>query len=433
MTVRSPLTGAAAALVAVFAVVMPATTAGGDLLSDASELTTTTTVAVAPGDSDLTTVSEETIGVVETNAGTVEETVVEVADETLEPVVDLQKDDEPAPAPAEPTDDSKPDGSAPAGPSDEGDTSGEGANGQRATSPAGSHSPAGLENAPANAPVVAPVEDAPRVPAVARAVAEKANASGASRRNQQLPLEDSDFATGATRPSVTPLLEGAYRSSAPILDLLDGRRLTPRVVASLIAPFPVAGSARYRDIPGATSVTIASGGGVPVIASADGEIGGDVQELVLVGPDDTVYVYGDLDRLSASAAAGGRVSKGDVIGFIDDGGLQFSLHPGGGPAVNPVPYLDRWIAEALQRAQSLAASPAAVQALTQVQRSAPRAAGSEDRPAATAPEAPRLMSLDGAQRIVATTGIPLVGVVALLLGAWGRKRWWRRLVTATTS
>ena len=428
MSLRSTVAVAAATCVAALAIVVPATTASGDLLSEAS-LTTTTTVAVSTGDSSLTSTLDESVDLVEESVETVEETVVEPADETLEPIVDVNEDEDPDPAPTATNEDSTSDDTAT---SDTGGaTSGAEQSDKNAAGGGGAASggPAVVESTPA-ADVATPAARA-AVPALARAVADAAAAARVSAEDARLPLVDADFATGATRPSVAPLLDGAYRSSIPVLDLFGDHRLTPRLVASLLAPFPVAGAARYREIPGATLATISSEAGVPVIASADGSVSGDADQLLLVGPDDTVYVYGGLGRLSTKAADGGRVRKGDVLGFIDNGDFQFSLHPSGGAAVDPVPYLDRWLAEALQRAQSLAASPDAVRALTQVQRSASASAGSRQSAASPAVDTPEVMSLDGAQRIVATTGLPLVGLVALALSAWGRKRWWRNLTAAT--
>jgi hypothetical protein len=71
------------------------------------------------------------------------------------------------------------------------------------------------------------------------------------------------------------------------------------------------------------------------------------------GSSGTMYYMAHLDRFAAGG--GGRVRRGDVVGFVGstgnaDGGaphLHFQVHPGGGAPVNPKPILDRWLDEAV--------------------------------------------------------------------------------------
>ena len=88
--------------------------------------------------------------------------------------------------------------------------------------------------------------------------------------------------------------------------------------------------------------------GTPVLATFDGRVydfqsaGGDI--VTLVAPDGSFTVGKHL-----SAVAGqGRVRTGDVIGYVgklnapgDLPHLHFEWHPGGGPAVDPFPYLSQ--------------------------------------------------------------------------------------------
>ena len=88
--------------------------------------------------------------------------------------------------------------------------------------------------------------------------------------------------------------------------------------------------------------------GMPVLAVASGTashvvgaIGGN--QVKLLADDGTVYWYAHLDNFGKS----GRVKAGAVLGGMGDTGdakggpvhLHFEVHPGGGAAVNPYPFL----------------------------------------------------------------------------------------------
>lgn len=169
------------------------------------------------------------------------------------------------------------------------------------------------------------------------------------------------------------------RSTRDILDLLGGDAAMFGEVARILAPFPVAGPAQYGDDYGAprhepsphphAGTDVFAPRGTPVIASADGTIGALAADTAIGGnslkvfaPDGSYFYYAHLDGFAPGIANGTSVELGQVIGYVGDTGnalgtpphLHYEIHPGGGAPVNPVPYLDRWLANARAAAQSLA-------------------------------------------------------------------------------
>lgn len=78
------------------------------------------------------------------------------------------------------------------------------------------------------------------------------------------------------------------------------------------------------------------------VAQTVGVIGG--KQVKLTGDDGVAYYYTHLDQFGAA----GRVSAGQVIGYVGNSGnaagsathVHFEVHPGGGPAVNPFSRVD---------------------------------------------------------------------------------------------
>lgn len=92
-----------------------------------------------------------------------------------------------------------------------------------------------------------------------------------------------------------------------------------------------------------------SPGGTPLVAVEAGSanfstnrLGGNA--IWLTGASGTKYYYAHLSAWEGSSRS---VSQGEVIGYVGKTGnttanhLHFEVHPGGGRAVNPYPYVRR--------------------------------------------------------------------------------------------
>jgi len=166
------------------------------------------------------------------------------------------------------------------------------------------------------------------------------------------------------------------RSTQPVIDALATHQLAPSLLARVLAPFPISGQASYSDAypspqavplpPGHDGIDVQAAAETPVIASdagtvhliADPALG---NLIVLTSTDGTEYRYLHLERFASGLVDGQRVLEADLIGAVgagaDTGGprLHYEIHPHGGDPVNPVPYLDKWIAQALQTAKAVGA------------------------------------------------------------------------------
>lgn len=206
------------------------------------------------------------------------------------------------------------------------------------------------------------------------------------------------------------------RSTRDILEAMGAAGDFPGTIARTLAPFPVAGPATYGDDFGAprhvpslhdhAGTDLFAPRGTPVIASADGTIGNvgtdtaiGGNSLKLLTADGTYFYYAHLDGFAAGIADGTTVELGQVLGFVGDTGnalgtpphLHYEIHPGGGEAVNPVPYLDRWLANARAAAASLAGANQGVWT--------PQVAAPADAPQATADAAQASPTAPGGQPV----------------------------------
>lgn len=248
------------------------------------------------------------------------------------------------------------------------------------------------------------------------------------------------------------------RSTLDVLELLRGRGATPQLVARVLAPFPIGGPAHYSDDWGVfrhgppphshQGTDIFAERGTPVLASGDGvlsrvtttgRLGGT--SLRLTTANGSFFYYAHLDRFAVGIANGHRVKTGDVLGFVGNTGnavgtpphVHYEIHPRGGAAMPPVPYLDRWLDEARTAARAIVGSPSlgAVVALQPALRPVIAADAGPADPAS--PEAQRLtmQSID-AQPVSASNSWPVLSVAAPLgvlsyMAHRGKKRARRRI------
>jgi len=144
--------------------------------------------------------------------------------------------------------------------------------------------------------------------------------------------------------------------------------------------FPVGGPADYRDdwlearfgppFHLHQGTDIFADRGTPVRAPAEGAVrfveegGLGGLSAYVTGPDGTFYYMTHLNGFNRKIASGSRVKQGDVIAYVGNTGnasngaphVHFEVHPRGGAAVNPKPFLDTWLSEALAAVPALLSS-----------------------------------------------------------------------------
>jgi len=124
--------------------------------------------------------------------------------------------------------------------------------------------------------------------------------------------------------------------------------------------FPVDPSCFYANTWGAPrsggrrheGVDIITARGKPLYAVRDGRVSKKYSGSALAGngiaieiSDGTYYFYAHLDSFAEGIRKGSRVKAGDVIGYVGSTGntlvphLHFEIHPKGGKAVDPTPYI----------------------------------------------------------------------------------------------
>jgi len=107
----------------------------------------------------------------------------------------------------------------------------------------------------------------------------------------------------------------------------------------------------------------------PVRAPVDGTVrfedaGLGGKGAFVTAADGTYYYMAHLKDFNRDLRNGAAVKQGQVIGYNGDSGnaqggaphVHFEVHPRGGAAVNPKPFLDAWVGDALAKAPALIAS-----------------------------------------------------------------------------
>ena len=162
--------------------------------------------------------------------------------------------------------------------------------------------------------------------------------------------------SGGSGGSVSPMPAPSAPTKA-VLDRFPG------------AVFPVRGTVEFTDTFGAYRADmkghrhegndIFAKMGTPIVAVLAGTIeysthgiGGNNARLTDAAGD--YFYYAHMERFAAGLKTGNHVAKGQVIGYVGETGdaagtsphCHFEIHPGGGAAIDPYPYLQAWRAAA---------------------------------------------------------------------------------------
>lgn len=212
--------------------------------------------------------------------------------------------------------------------------------------------------------------------------------------------DDPGATSGVIPPGYAKIIASVKRSKAnstlgllAALQPLVDQGMTPTQAAMVgFGHFPVAGPANFTDdwlnprftpvfhLHEGTDVFAAMGSPIRtpvdgVVRHASGGAGGMAAYVTTKEGHDIYFAH--LAAYS-DVKPGDVVKAGDVIGFVGNTGnaaggaphLHFEIHPKGKGPVNPKPYLDQWVAQALAAAPQVIASitgvaPAPTEAVTE--------------------------------------------------------------------
>ncbi len=166
---------------------------------------------------------------------------------------------------------------------------------------------------------------------------------------------------------------------AALQPLQDLGLTAEEVIAQGFGRFPIGGYATFVDdwwFPRFTpsfhlhqGTDIFAAHGTPVRSPVDGVLkqgNGAVGGLAayVTQPDGTYFYMAHLSGFAPGQMTGQNVKVGEIVGFVGDTGnavggaphVHMQIHPRGGPPINPKPYLDQFIKDALDAVPSLIAA-----------------------------------------------------------------------------
>ena len=175
----------------------------------------------------------------------------------------------------------------------------------------------------------------------------------------------------------------AAGSTAALIEALrplQNLGMTPQEALALgMGRFPLLGLANWNDdwldyragppVHAHQGTDIFAAFDTPVRSPVDGTVrfedaGLGGKGAFVTAPDGTYYYMAHLNSFSADLGSGAAVKQGQVIAYNGDSGnakggaphVHFEIHPGGGAAVNPKPFLDTWLQQAMDQVPALIAS-----------------------------------------------------------------------------
>ena len=161
-------------------------------------------------------------------------------------------------------------------------------------------------------------------------------------------------ATAAPDPDPEPTATPRPRSQPPSY---RKRLRSSRFVFPVAGPTTIGGPfGSFRQIGAHQGNDLFADFGTPIVAAADGTVE-NVGSLPISGNRLWVYAdggdqffYAHISSFAPAAVNGRRVEKGTILGYVGNTGdaeptpphLHFEIHPNGGKAVDPKPYLVLW-------------------------------------------------------------------------------------------
>jgi len=153
-----------------------------------------------------------------------------------------------------------------------------------------------------------------------------------------------------------------------------------------------------------------------VLKYTDGAVGG--MAAYVTQPDGTFAYMAHMSAYAPGKVVGQAVRQGEVVGYVGDSGdakggaphCHFEMHPRGGAAVPPKPFVDAWLAEATGAAPAFIAS---VRAARNPAAAPPASASVTAVPEPSVPTIQATASADPAAAAWAAASNPAIGTIDL--------------------